>query len=461
MDDVELSRLTIGALLDRQAEQFGDRECIAYHDRDFRLTYRQFRDRVDLVGRGLMALGVRKAEHVAVWAPNIPEWLLLQYATAKIGAVLVPIETTCRADDLEFMLRASETTTLLLASAGADVDFLGELHSMLPGVDDSPVGHGRFENLPRLQRLLSIGHTRFSGMLRFDDLFDLAAQTHVDDYRRRCEAHSSFEVINLRYTSGARGSRKGVMLAHRNILLNALRVTDRMRLTENDRVCAAIPFFDGLGATAGSVGTLLRGACVVPIERIEPSAALEATSRERCTAICAMPQLFSAMLAYSDRFSFATTELRTGIVGGSPFSPGLVHDIIGTLGIEEMTSVFGVTEASPAVTQTSPDDPFEKRVETVGRVLPGMQVKIVDPKTGETKAPGAEGELCCRGHSVMKGYFKDPAATADVIDADAWLHTRELAVADHGGYVRIVGWPRDAASEDRAKAKPHEVGRRS
>jgi fatty-acyl-CoA synthase len=460
MDDVELSRLTIGALLDHQAEQFGDREFVAYPDRDVRLTYRQFRDRVDLVGRGLMALGVRKGEHVAVWAPNIPEWLLLQYATAKIGAILVPVDTACRADELEVILRSSESTTLLLATGAAEVDYLAELHSVLPDVDDSPVGHGRFEKLPRLQRLFSIGRTRFAGMLRFDDLFDLAAQTHVDDYRRRSEAHSSFEVINLRYARAADGSFKGVMLAHRNVLLNALHATDRMRLTENDRVCAAIPLFHGLGATIASVGTLLRGARLIPVEKISPSAVLEAITNERCTAVCGMPQMFSTLLEHPERASFDLASVRTGIVGGSPVGSALMRDILETLGVEEMTSAYGAAEVCAVITQTSPDDPLEKRLGSAGRVLAGMQVKIVDPKTGEAVPPRVEGELCCRGHSVMKGYFKDPEATAAAIDPDGWFHTRDLAVADHEGYVNILSWPRDATSKDRAAA-PHEIGRQA
>jgi fatty-acyl-CoA synthase len=459
MDDVELSRLTIGMLLDHQAEQFGDREFVAYPERDVRLTYRQFRDRVDLVGRGLMTLGVRKGEHVAVWAPNMPEWLLLQYATAKIGAILVPVDTACQGNELEVVLRSSESTTLLLASGAAEVDYLAELHSVLPDVDDSPVGHGRFEKLPRLQRLFSIGRTRFAGMLRFDDLFDLAAQTHVDDYRRRSEAHSSFEVINLRYARGAAGLSKGVMLAHRNVLLNALHATDRMRLTENDRVCAAIPFFHGLGTTA-SVGALLRGARLIPIEKIGPPAVLEAIAKERCTAVCGMPQMFSNLLAHQERPSLDLATVRTGIVGGSPVGAALMRDIIETLGVEEMTSAYGASEACAVITQTSPDDPLEKRIGTAGRVLPGMQVKIVDPKTGAAVPPRVEGELCCRGHSVMKGYFKDPEATAEAIDPDGWLHTRDLAVADHEGFVNILSWPRDATSKDRATA-PHEIGRQA
>jgi len=457
MDDSELSKLTIGFLLDRQAERFGDRNFVAYPDGATHATYRQFRDRVNLVARGLMALGVRKGEHVAVWAPNVVEWLFLQYATAKIGAVLVPVNIACRAAELEYVLANSETTTLFLGAGAVGVDYVAELRAVLPDVDAAPVGHGRFENLPRLQRLIFMGRARLPGMLRFDDLSDLAVQTHPDDFRRRSEALATFEVINLHYTSGTTAYPKGVMLTHRNIILNGWHVTGRLRLAETDSVCLPIPLCHSFGATGGSVGTMLRGATLVLVDPIEPGSVLDAVSRERCTAMYGAPATFSALLEHPELRSHDLSSLRTGVIGAAPVPTFLAQAIIDRMGVSELAVAYGLTEASPVVTQTSTDDPMDKRVGTAGKALPGVQIKSVDPKTGANVPAGTEGELCCRGHGVMKGYFKDPESTAEIIDAEGWLHTRDLATIDPDGYVKLVGRLRDTIVRDGEKIYPREI----
>jgi fatty-acyl-CoA synthase len=457
MQDSELAKLTIGEIVDRQAERFGEREFVAYADRDFRLTYRQLLDRVDVVGRGLMALGVRKSEHVAVWAPNVPEWLILQYAAAKIGAILVPVPTSYRARELEFLLRQSETTTLVFAAGSADAGSVATLREMLPDVDSSPVGHGRFEKLPRLMRLLAIGRQRLPGMLRFDDLVDLSAQTHPDDYRRRSEALDSFDVIMLPFTSGTTGFPKGAMLTHRNVVVTAWHMAQGLNVSENDRVCLPIPLWQCFASIGASVGCALRGACLVPVETFDPRAVLEAIAKERCTAIQATPSMLRAILEQPDLESFDRSSLRTGVTGGEPVSIEMARDVVERLGVPEFTVGYGLTEASAGVTRSSPDDPSDKRLGTVGRALSPVKLKVVDPRSGETLPPGAQGELCCRGLGLMKGYHKDPEGTAEAIDADGWLHTKDLATIDGDGYVNIVGRMREMIIHDGDKIYPREI----
>jgi fatty-acyl-CoA synthase len=457
MDESELSRLTIGSLLDRQGERFGDRDCIAYAHRDTRYTYRQFRERVDLAARGLMAVGVRKGEHVAVWAPNIPEWLMLQYAIAKVGAILVPINTSYRAAELEFLLHNSETTTLFFSAGKSGVDFRAELHAVVPEVDSAPVGHARLDKLPRLARFFFIGTQRLPGMLRFDDLFDLAAQTYPDDLRRRGEALASYEVILLQYSSGTTGSPKGAMLTHRNLIMNGWHVTGRERLTENDRVCFPVPLCHSFGASGASIGSVLRGACMVPVETNEPVAVLEAISQQRCTALYGSPSVFTAVLECQEFDAFDLTSLRTGVVGAAPVPVDVVRSAMDRMHARELTIAYGATEASPVITQTSPDDSLERRLYTVGRSLPGIQLKVVDPQTGSTVSPGTIGELCCRGHGVMKGYFKDAPGTAAAIDAEGWLHTRDLAAADADGFVNIAGRLLETIIREGEKIYPREI----
>ena len=456
MAEPDLSRLKIGAILDRQADRFGDRECVAYADRAVRFTYRQLRDRVDVVARGLMTLGVRKAEHLALWAPNVPEWLIMQHAAGRIGATLVPINGGVRARDLEFLLRHSESTTLIFG--GGDVaGYAALIREMLPDVDSSPVGHGHFEKLPRLARLIVIGKQRLPGMLRFDDFIDLAAQTHPDDLRRRSQALDTFDVIMLQYTSGTTGFPKGVMLTHRNVIVTAWSMTGGLGATEADRLCAPVPFFHSFASIGASIGCAMRGACLVPVETFDPRATLEAIAKERCTALQATPSMLAAMLEQPDLESFDLSTMRIGVTGGAPVPIEVARAAVELLHIPQLTVGYGLAEASAGVTRTSPDDPLDKRLGTVGRALGAVQVKVVDGRSGDVITPGTPGELCCRGLGLMKGYFKDPEGTAEAIDAEGWLHTKDMATIDAQGYVNIVGRMRDMIVHDGEKIYPREV----
>ena len=456
MIDSELSRLTIGDVIDRQADRFGDRDCVVYPAREARSTYRQFGDRVATAARGLMTIGVRKGEHVAVWSRNLPEWNVLQFATAKIGAVLVPINTSFTARELETVLRHSESTTLFLGSA-ADGALLSILREVLPDVDDAPVGHARFDKLPRLARLFSIGPARLAGMLRYDDLADLAVQTHPDDYRRRSEALDSFDVIMIPYTGGTTGFPKGVMLTHRNLIVTAWHMGGGLDASPDDRVCAPIPLHQCFASIGASIGSVMRGACYVGVEAFAPDAVLDAAVKERCTILQATPSMLAQLCDDPAAADGGLPGIRVAITGGAPLPTTLARDVEDRLGVAQLCVGYGLTEASAGVTRSSPGDPPEKRLGTVGRGLPHVRLKVVDPRSGDDLAPGAEGELCCRGLGEMKGYFKDPEGTAEAIDAEGWLHTKDLATIDLEGFVHIVGRLRDMIIRHGEKIYPREV----
>ena len=453
----DFNRLTIGGVLNRQADRYADRDAVSYADRDVHWTYREFLRRTDRVANGLMTLGIRKGEHVAVWAPNVPEWLLLQYGVAKVGAVLVTVSTTSTATELDKVLRHSEATTLFLAPGHRGSDFVATLRELVPGLDDAPVGHATFEHYPRLKRLLMIGKQRLPGMLRFDDLFDLAAQTQEGELRRREAALDNFDVINVQYTSGTTGEPKGVMLTHRGMLQNAFALTLCQKITHNDRLCIPVPFFHCFGCSTASLGSVVRGACMVPVESFDPGAVLAAVMNEHCTALYGTPTMFTAMFAHPQFADFDLSSLRTGIMAGAPCPVQLVSDVIERMGARDFTVAYGLTESSPGVTQTRPEDPPEKRRATVGRALPGIQVRIADPLTGGESPAGAAGELHTRGHSTMKGYLKDPAATALAIDEEGWLHTGDLATMDADGYVKIVGRIKDTIIRGGENVYPADV----
>ena len=456
MPDTDLARLRIGDILDQQAERNGDRDCVAYRAHDVRLTFAQFRDRVDVVARGLMALGIRKSEHVAIMAPNIPEWSLVQFAAARIGAVLVPVSTQYRARELEAILRNSESTTLIVAPAADAPDPFATLREVLPDVDEAPVGHARFEKLPRLSRFISVGKRRQPSMLRFDDLFDLSVQTHPQDYGRRREALDSFDVIMLIYTSGTTDTPKGVMLTHRNCVVTAWYMADRLEVGPDERICAPVPYYHCMSSIGASLAGFLRAACVVPVETFNPRTVLETIQAERCTLLSAMPYMLAAMLDQPDLAAYDRSSLRKGVTGGTPVPVPLAEEVSERLGIPALTIGYGLTEATAAVTRSAPSDPPEKRLGTVGRALASIQLKVVKVD-GERAPAGVPGELCCRGLGLMKGYFRDPEGTAEAIDGEGWLHTKDIATIDADGYVNIVGRLREMIVRNGEKIFPREI----
>lgn len=430
---------TVGNLLDHMAERFPDNDALVYVERGLRYSYRKFNQVCRQVAKGLIRLGVKKGDHVSIWANNVPEWVLLQFATAKIGAVLVTINTSYRSAELEYILSQSDSSTLFLVGSFKDTDYVATINQVVPELGDAAPGLLRSERLPHLRRVVFIGDGTPAGMYNFKELYAMG-DTVGDGELAAVEAGlSPQEVINMQYTSGTTGFPKGVMLTHHNIVNNGFNIGECMNFTERDRLCIPVPFFHCFGCVLGVMACVTHGAAMVPVETFNPYQVLRAIEQERCTAVHGVPTMFIAELEHPEFDKFDLSSLRTGIMAGSPCPIEVMKRVIRDMNASEITIAYGQTEASPVITQTRTEDPVELRVATVGRALPDVEVKIVDIETGETLPPGRQGELCTRGYLVMKGYYKMPEETAKVIDKDGWLHTGDLAVMDENGYCKITG----------------------
>jgi fatty-acyl-CoA synthase len=430
---------TIGGLLDQMAERFPENDALVYVDRALRYSYREFNDVCRKVAKGLLKLGVKKGDHVSIWATNVPEWVILQFATAKIGAVLVTINTSYRSAELEYILKQSDSNTLFLVKSFKDTDYMSVLYDVVPELRDSPPGSFRSGKLPCLERVVYIGEETPAGTMNFRELYALADEVSDGELAAVEETLNPHEVINMQYTSGTTGFPKGVMLTHYNVINNGFNIGECMRFTEKDRLCIPVPFFHCFGCVLAVMACVTHGSTMVPIETFNPLLVLKAIEKERCTAVHGVPTMFIAELEHPEFDSFDLTSLRSGIMAGSPCPIEVMKRVIRDMNASEITIAYGQTESSPVITQTRTDDPIELRVATVGRALPDVEVKIVDIETGATLPPGKQGELCTRGYLVMKGYYKMPEETAKVIDAEGWLHTGDLAVMDENGYCKITG----------------------
>ncbi|MBW1647954.1 MAG: AMP-binding protein [Deltaproteobacteria bacterium] len=452
-----LLQATLGHILDETVVRFGDREAIVYVDRDFRLTYRQFADLVDGLARGLMALGIDRGEKVAVWATNIPYWVALQFATAKIGAVLLTVNTNYRRDELAYLLRQSEAENLFLIDGYQDIDYLATVYELLPQLRTQPRGHLSSARFPRLKRVFFLGQEKHRGMYTIPEVMALAPMTDTESYRRRQAELDCHDVVNMQYTSGTTGFPKGVMLTHANIANNGYWVTENQRFTEADRLCLPVPLFHCFGCVMGVLGAVTHGATLVILEKFDPVQVMASIEAEGCTALYGVPTMFIALLEHKLFAKFDFSSLRTGIMAGSPCPVKVMQAVIERLHMTEITICYGLTEASPVITQTLPEDDLRRRTETVGRPLPHVEVRIVDPETGEELPPGRQGEVCCRGYSVMKGYYNMPEATAAAVDADGWLHSGDLGVMDADGYLSITGRHKDMIIRGGENIYPREI----
>lgn len=460
----ELVRKTIGQWLDETAERFADREALVYPELGLRLTYRQFRERVREAAKGLLRLGIEKGEHIAVWAPNVPEWVILQFASATIGAVLVTVNTNYRTSELGYLLEQSDSVALFLTNGFKRSDYVAMLEELCPelAADAQPPegvagGAVRCRRLPKLRHVVLLDEPRRPGYLHWSDVVALGADVSDAELEARAAQLSPDDVINMQYTSGTTGFPKGVMLTHVNIVNNGRLVVAQMRLTHEDRLCIPVPFFHCFGCVMGTLGCVSVGATMVPLITFDAQKVLEAVEKERCTALYGVPTMFIAELAHPDFDRYDLSSLRTGIMAGSPCPIEVMRQVVERMGCREITIAYGQTESSPVITQTSVDDPLERRVTTVGRPLPHTEVKIVDPQTGQTLPPGVPGELCTRGYHVMKGYYKMPEQTAQAIDAEGWLHTGDIAVMDEEGYVNITGRLKDMIIRGGENIYPREI----
>ncbi|MDD3801041.1 MAG: AMP-binding protein [Desulfuromonas thiophila] len=431
--------VTVGGMLEEMARRFPANDALVYPDRGLRYSYAEFDALCDRIARGLLALGVKKGDHVAIWATNVPEWVVLQFATAKMGAVLVTVNTNYKSSELEYILQQSDATCLFLVQGFKDTDYVATLNEVVPELAGSRPGQLACARLPYLKQVVFIGGGAPAGMLAFAELEALADQVSPAQLDQVKATLDPQDVINMQYTSGTTGFPKGVMLTHHNIINNGYNIGECMRFSEQDRLCIPVPFFHCFGCVLAVLACVTHGSTMVPVETFSAEAVLKTVAAERCTALHGVPTMFIAELEHPAFDKYDLTSLRSGIMAGSPCPIEVMKRVIRDMHATEITIAYGQTESSPVITQTRTDDPIELRVATVGRALPHVEVKIVDIETGATLPPGKQGELCTRGYHVMKGYYKMPEATAAAIDGDGWLHTGDLAVMDENGYCKITG----------------------
>jgi fatty-acyl-CoA synthase len=431
--------LTVGGLLDHIADNFPENEALVYVERGLRYTYREFNERCRQVAKGLIRMGVKKGDHLSIWAYNVPEWVTLQFATAKIGAVLVTVNTSYKSAELEYILHQSDSSTLFLVQGFKDTDYVETLAEVVPELAVSSFGELESPKLPFLKNVVFLGEGAPAGTVNFEHIVELGKDVPDSELAEIEAGLSPHDVINMQYTSGTTGFPKGVMLTHFNVVNNGFNIGECMRFTEKDRLCIPVPFFHCFGCVLGVMACVTHGSTMVPVEIFDPLKVLQAIEKERCTAVHGVPTMFIAELEHPEFAKFDLTSLRTGIMAGSNCPIEVMRRVIRDMHAGEITIAYGQTESSPVITQTRTEDPLELKVSTVGRVLPNVELKIVDIETGAALPPGKQGELCTRGYLVMKGYYKMPEETARAIDPEGWLHTGDLAVMDENGYCKITG----------------------
>ncbi|HEX8200071.1 MAG TPA: AMP-binding protein [Isosphaeraceae bacterium] len=446
---------TVGDVLRKTAAEFPGRDALVFPARGLRWSWRELERRVDVVASALIDRGVAPGEHVGIWSMNAPEWVVAQFAVGRIGAVLVNINPAYRLHELEEALRHADVATLIVGLPFKTSDFVRMVEALGPEVASAASPSWRAGRLPELRRLIAIGDRPGPGWLAWSDL---EAGPIAPAVAERERAIRPTDVYNIQFTSGTTGLPKGAMLTHRNVLRNAYGIGQRVRYTEADRVCVPVPFYHCFGCVVGTLVCTVHGAAiVVPAPSFDPGATLAAIEAERCTSLYGVPTMFVAQLDHPERPRFDLRSLRTGIMAGSPCPLPLMNAVVETMGAREVTIGYGLTEASPIITQTSVDDPIEVRVGTVGRPLPGVEVRLVHPITREEVAPGEPGELCVRGHGVMAGYYKAPEATARVLSTDGWLATGDLARRRDDGNYRIVGRSKELIIRGGENIYPPEV----
>ena len=433
--------VSVGRLLSTLADSLPGHEALVYEDRGLRWTFRQLEEEARLIARGLIAAGVQRGDRVAVWATNVPEWIVLQFALAKIGAILVTVNTSLRAREIEYLLRQSETTTLFTIAGFRGVDYMAEFRESGANVD----------------RVFFIGDRCPPDARPYAQLRALAESISDAELDRR-ESHVDVDdVINMQYTSGTTGFPKGVMLSSRNIVNNGYWIAEGLGYTPSDRLCLCVPLFHCFGCVLGVLAAYTHGACLCPIEAFDPLRVLEIVDREKCTSLYGVPTMFLAELEHPEFRRFDTSSLRTGIMAGALCPEPLMRRVIDQMHVSELTIVYGLTETSPGLTQTPRDADLVERTQTVGRVMPEIEVRIVNPQTGEDAGPGVDGELWARGYVVMKGYYKMPDATAAAITPDGWLKSGDQASIDRHGRIRITGRIKDIIIRGGENIAPKEV----
>lgn len=454
---MQLSERTIGEWLEYWAEKTPEKEYIVYSDRDLRFTWKDFDERVNNMAKGLLAIGVKPGSHVGIWATNVPDWLTFLYAGAKIGAVLVTINTNYKQHELEYIVDNADIDTLCITEGVFDGNYIDMVYEMAPELKTTQRGYLNVERFPKLKNVVFIGQEKYRGMYNTAEILLLGKNVSCDILNKTKRTVNCHDVVNMQYTSGTTGFPKGVMLTHYNIVNNGFFTGEAMQFTADDKLCVCVPLFHCFGIVLATMNCLTHGSTQVMVERFDPLVVLASIHKERCTALYGVPTMFIAELNHPMFNLFDVSSLRTGIMAGALCPIGLMRQVTEKLHVTHITSVYGLTESSPGMTHSTTEDPFEVRCTTVGREYPFTEVKIVNPDTGEECAIEEQGEVCCRGYLVMKGYYKNPEATNEVIDKDGWLHSGDLGVKDKNGYYRITGRIKDMIIRGGENIYPREI----
>ena len=448
---------TIGACVERIAATYPDKEALVVRHQNIRWTFSEYKSRIDALAAGLVSLGVEPGDRVGIWSPNRVEWCLTQFATAKIGAIMVCINPAYRPYELEYALNKVKCQTIITAAQFKTSEYLLMLQEMAPELATCEPGELKSIKLPHLTTVIRMGDAVSPGMFNFDKVCEMGEDTHYDRMAEIAPTLQADDAINIQFTSGTTGSPKGATLSHFNILNNGLQVGAGMRFTSEDRLCIPVPLYHCFGMVMGNLTCMTHGACAVfPDEGFDPDVVLRTVVEEKCTALHGVPTMFVAETDLPNVAEYELSTLRTGVMAGAPCPLELMHQVIDKLNMSEITIMYGQTETSPVNHMTDIDAPAEKRCGTVGRVGPYQEIKIID-ESGRVVPLGDKGELCCRGYSVMQGYWDDEARTDETIDATGWLHSGDLAEMDEEGYVQIVGRIKDMIIRGGENVYPREV----
>jgi len=454
---MQLTDKTVGQWLEYWAETTPDKEYIVYSDRDLRFTWKQFNERVDNMAKGLISIGVTTGTHVGIWATNVPDWLTFLYASAKIGAIAVTVNTSYKQHELEYLMEDSDIHTLCITEGVFDGSYVDMVNTMLPELKTSQRGYIKSKRFPHLKNVVFIGQEKYRGMYNTAELLLLGknvSNQKLDELKGKVNC---YDVVNMQYTSGTTGFPKGVMLSHHNIVNNGYFTGEGMHYSPEDKICCCVPLFHCFGVVLATMACLTHGTTQVMVEQFNPLLVLASVHKERCTVLHGVPTMFIAEMNHPMFSMFDTSSLRTGIMAGSLCPIELMRNVTDKLYITYITSVYGLTESSPGMTHSVVEDSFEARCTTVGKEYPFTEVKIIDPETGKECPVGVQGEVCCKGYLVMKGYYKNPKATNEVIDENGFLHSGDLGVKDENGYYRITGRIKDMIIRGGENIYPREI----
>lgn len=448
---------TLHQWLEHWVQQHPENDFMVYPDRDLRLSYAEFNDRSDRFAKGLLHIGVKHGDKVGVWAKNIPDWLTLMFACSKIGAILVTVNTNYKSSELEYVMRNADIHTMCLMNGYRDSDYIGIINEIVPELKTSKRGYLSCDKLPQLRNVVYLGAEKHRGMYTSSELFVLGSQIADDVLIAAKGATNCGDVVNMQYTSGTTGFPKGVMLTHSNIVNNGVAIGDCMSYTPKDRLLLCVPLFHCFGCVLGVCAVITHGVSMVIVEDFDPLRVLASVQKERCTSLYGVPTMFVAELNHPMFSMFDLSTLRTGIMAGAPCPIEYMRQVVDKMNCKEIIIVYGLTESSPGMTATRNTDSLEIRCTTVGRALPDVEVVVKDPQTGEICAAGVQGEMCCRGYNIMKGYYNNEQATAAAIDAEGFLHSGDLGMMDENGYFKITGRIKEMIIRGGENVYPREI----